>query len=177
MANKPHELDESTVDVFDSVKRALAREGIVRSRSKAKTSKKPLHLKEVTHLSHDIFFSAETVFPLTLFPDTVTVDREKLAFINRRFFRVAKIISIPVRDLLSVEADVGPFFGSVHIASRFFNPVPYSINFLKRKDAIKLANLLQGSVIALEQSVDISGLTKKQIIELLTDLGKGHDRK
>jgi hypothetical protein len=68
----------------------------------------------------EILHKADTVFPLTLFPDTVTIDREKLSISYRVFFRVARVISTPLDDIESVDANVGPFFGSLRITSRFF---------------------------------------------------------
>ena len=173
---------ESVLDVFEAVKRALIHRGLFRQK---RTTKKPAppsaakrqkKLLSVAELGHDVLFKANTVFPFTLFPDTVILDREKLTFITRYFFRVAKITGIPVRDLLNVEADIGPIFGSVHTASRFFITAPYSIKFLWRKEAIKLRRLLQGYIIANEQDIDCAHIDKHKLIALLNDLGGGETR-
>lgn len=124
--------------------------------------------------AHDILFKADTVFPFSLFPDTVVIDREKLTIANRLFFRVAKIISVPIQDILSVEADIGPFFGSVHMTSRYFFTNPHSINFMWRKDAIKMQRLLQGYIIARERNIDCANVDKDQLGVLLLDLGEGN---
>ena len=123
--------------------------------------------------SHDILFKANTAFPFNLFPDTVTVDREKLTMANRIFFLTAKITSVPIRDILNVEADVGPFFGSVHLTSRYFFTNPRSVNFLHRHDALDLQRLVQGYILAHEQHLDCSKMNKEQLVTLLEDLGKG----
>ncbi len=121
---------------------------------------------------HDVLIRANTVFPFTLFPDTVIIDREKLTIVKRLFFATAKIISVPIADILSVEVDVGPFFGSIHISSRYFIRNPYSVNYLGRNYAIKLQRLLQGYIIAHERKVDCSGMGKEELKILLEDLGK-----
>lgn len=123
--------------------------------------------------AHDILFRANTVFPFNLFPDTVTVDREKLTIANRFFFATAKITSVPIRDILSVEADVGPFFGSIQLTSRYFFTNPRSVTFLRRKDALDLQRLLQGYIIAHEQHIDCSKMDAQQLKILLEDLGRG----
>lgn len=123
--------------------------------------------------SHDVLYKANTVFPFNLFPDTITIDREKLTIANRFFFMTAKITSVPIRDLLSVEADVGPFFGSLHLNSRYFFTNPRSISFLRRHDTLNLQRLLQGYIIAHEQHLDCSSMDKHQLITLLEDLGRG----
>lgn len=166
---------DSVLDVFEAVKRALIHRGIFREKPKNPFSaprRAPKKLAEAAVESHEILFKADTVFPFTLFPDTVTLDREKVSFATRFFFRVAKVTSIPVRDLLSVEADVGLFFGSVHTSSRYFITNPRTVNWLWREDAEKLMRLLQGYIIAHEQKMDCSHIPNDRLIKLLLDLGK-----
>jgi len=188
----PKDSPESVLDVFEAVKRALIHRGLFRQKTASKIrgpsgqktkktaqpagAKRHKRLASVAVLGHDVLFKANTVFPFTLFPDTVIIDREKITFVTRYFFRVAKITGIPVRDLLSVEADIGPIFGSVRTASRFFITAPYSIKFLWRRDAIKLRRLLQGYIICNEQDIDCTKIERDRLIALLNDLGGGETR-
>ncbi len=173
----PDSSPELVLDVFEAVKRALIHRGIFRQKTETKkpASKKdkPAELVTVAKKSHEILFKANTVFPFTLFPDTVTLDREKLSFASRYFFKVAQITSLPVRDILSVEADIGPFFGSVHTASRYFVTNPKSIRWLRRKDAEKLQRLLQGYIIVHEQEINCTNIKRDELVKLLNDLGTG----
>lgn len=170
------------LDVFEAIKRALIRRGFVRQKPpvvKAKRAvlrrkiKEPRELVAAAVKSHDVLFKANTVFPFTLFPDTVTIDREKLTFARRSFFGVARVTSVPIRDILSVELDIGPLFGSVHTSSRYFITNPYSINYLWRSDAVRLQRLLQGYIIAHEQGIDCADIGKERLVALLNDLGQG----
>ena len=123
--------------------------------------------------SQEPLITATTVFPFTLFPDTVTVDREKLTVAHREFFRVAELVSIRIEDILNVTADVGPFFGSLQIATRFFDhpAKPYAINFLWRKDAQRIKRILQGYVIAIQKKIDCSMFNARELRNLLDQLG------
>lgn len=134
----------------------------------AETHEKLIDLAEK---SHDKLFEADTVFPFTLFPDTVTLDREKLTIANRSFFRVAKIIAVPITSLVSAEADVGPFFGSIHMTSKYFLDNTHHLNFLWRKDAEQLQRLLQGYIIAHERGIDVTEINMDDVRVLLEDLG------
>src|SRR5579884_1058578 len=49
----------------------------------SKTATGPEDLVELTEKSQDVLYEAETVWPFTLFPDTITLDREKLTIANR----------------------------------------------------------------------------------------------
>ncbi len=75
-------------------------------------------LKQAIHGSHEVLATATTVFPFTLFPDTVTLDRAKLNITKRSFVSTAEVMSIRIEDILNVTASVGPVFGSLHIVSR-----------------------------------------------------------
>lgn len=181
MKNKSRE--NTNLDVFEAVKRAFIRRGFVRSRRKEPAPLKPTgpeQLIDLTIKAQDILFKADTVFPFTVFPDTVTIDREKLTIATRIFFKVAKINSIPIADVLSVEADVGPFFGSIHVTSRYFGQSPntnarspYTVRFLSRDNTLQIQHLLQGYIIAHTREIDCTNIDKKQLIILLKDLGQG----
>lgn len=166
-----------SVDVVQALARAI-RLGAPKLRRPGRPAARRRNRGEQQLLSaankgHQILLKANTVFPFNFFPDTITIDREKLTIANRFFFRVAKITSVPVRDILSVEADVGPFFGSVHLTSRYFFTNPQTITFLWRGDAIKIQRLLQGYIIAHERNIDCSAISKNHLLDLLYDLGRG----
>ena len=124
--------------------------------------------------AHELLLSATTVFPFTLFPDTLTVDRTKLTVAHRSFFMVAEVMSIRVEDILNVTANVGPFFGSVQISTRFFDTQkPYTVNYLWRGDALKIKRIMQGYIIATQKKIDCSSLATKELVMLLDRLGQG----
>jgi hypothetical protein len=139
----------------------------------SKTAKGPEELQEITEKSQDILFEATTVWPFTLFPDTIKLDREKLTIANRAFWRVANITSVPVGEIMSAEVVVGPFFGSLHLTFRFFTNNERTINFLNRKDAIEIQRLIHGYIIAHRREIEVSSVSKEELVKLLTELGQG----
>jgi len=130
-------------------------------------------INDVKHSTEDILYEAETVFPFTLFPDTLKLDREKLTLCRRDFFRTAQISSVPLSEIMSVEANVGPFFGSIHFIFRFFNDNEKTFTFLKRQDAINLQRLVHGFIIAHRKGVDISKVPTKELRDTLVQIGQG----
>ncbi len=139
----------------------------------SKSAKGPETLDELTAKSQEVLYEATTVFPFTLFPDTLTIDREKLTIANRVFWRVANITSVPVGEIMSAETNVGPFFGSLHLTFRFFTNNERTINFLSRKDATELQRLIHGYIIAHRREIDVTSVSKDKLIDLLKDLGQG----
>jgi hypothetical protein len=191
MARKLNSLDPVRLDVFHALKRSFMRRGFLPAkRRQAETKEGPspaeltgspepqeVHEKliDITEKAQDVLFRADTIFPLTLFPDTITLDREKLTVATRSFFRTAKIVSVPVSSISSAEAEVGPFFGALHMASKFFVQNIYTVGFLTRADALKIQHLLQGFIIAQEKDIDVTDIEKEDLLILLNDLGQGVD--
>jgi hypothetical protein len=144
-----------------------------------RTSKQQLHdeLEEVISSSHDVLCSAKTVFPLTLFPDTITVDRAKVSVTQRNFFLTGEAITIRIEDILNVTATVGPFFGSIKVTTKYFNPdKPYVIDKLWRKDALRIKRILQGYVIARQRDVDVSQMSSRELAKQLDEIGSVADQ-
>lgn len=123
--------------------------------------------------SHDVLVKATTVFPLTLFPDTITVDRTKITITHRNFFMTGESLSIAIEDVLNVTAAVGPFFGKILLATRFFDPnKPYEVDNFWRKDALKIKRIVQGYLIARQKDIDTSALSPKELAKTLDELGR-----
>ncbi|HEU5121333.1 MAG TPA: hypothetical protein VFT59_00675, partial [Candidatus Saccharimonadales bacterium] len=143
-----------------------------------KTLQQANHLRKVVKESSQVLASARTVFPMTLFPDSVIVDRSKITIIKRDFFWTSRVVSIQIEDILNIEAGVGPFFGSLNIASRVMSSVDhFRIDYFWRNDAIFLKHLIQGYVIAKHNKIDLGELSKEEMIETLTGIGEDTDRK
>jgi len=131
-------------------------------------------LRAIASRSHEVLMTANTVFPMTLFPDTVTVDRTKVTITRRDFFWSSDVLSIRIEDVLNVEVSVGPLFGSLTVASRVMSTTDhFQIKHLWRSDAMRLKRIIQGYVIAQHNNIDTSHLDKKELIETLMELG--HD--
>lgn len=132
------------------------------------------NLKKIVKQSHEVLATANTVFPITLFPDTVVVDRTKVTITRRDFFWSSDVMSIRIEDVLNVSASVGPLFGSLTVASRVMSTIDhFKINYFWRNDAIHLKHIIQGYVIAQHNNLDTAHLSKEELVKTLKELG--HD--
>lgn len=144
----------------------------VADKKKQKELEEADKLKKMVKRSHQILADVRTVFPLTLFPDSIVVDRTKISITYRSFFWSSRVISFQVEDVLNVASSVGPLFGSLTIASRVMSTVDhFQVNFLWRNDAIFLKQLIQGHIIAKHNKLETDQLTQKEMIEMLCELG------
>lgn len=145
-------------------------------RKKAEELAEAEKLKRIVKRSHQVLASARTVFPVTLFPDSIVVDRTKISITKRDFFWTSNVISFQIEDVLNVGCAVGPLFGSLTIASRVMSTVDhFQINYLWRNEAIFLKHLIQGHIIAKHNKLETDKLTKKEMIETLCELGIDSD--
>lgn len=143
---------------------------------KSAVSEKQRKTKEIAEAvgdSHDVLFRATTVFPMTLFPDTLTIDRTKFTVTHRDFLGAGEVLSISIEDVLNITAAVGPLFGTIKISTRFFDPgKPYEIKYFWRGDALKIKRIAEGYIIAKQKNIDCSTLSTKELAKTLDDLGK-----
>lgn len=139
----------------------------------SKSAKGPSNLVELTESSQDVLYVANTVFPFTIIPDTITLDREKLTIADRFFWRTAKITSTPISEIMSCEANVGPLFGSLHLTFRFFTDNQRTLSFLSRRDTTELQRLIHGYIIAHRREIDTSDVDLEDLKTLLLELGQG----
>lgn len=153
----------------------MANETIDKSSDRADQSREEAkkELKQAIQGSHEVLGHATAVFPFNFFPDTITVDRTKLTVTERKFIGVAEVMSIRIEDILNVTANVGPFFGSLHIVSRVLNvDKPYEVKYLWRDDALQMKRILQGYIIAMQKEIDVSELSTRELKDMLDELGK-----
>ena len=139
----------------------------------AQEEKKQKHeLHQVVKNSNEILVKADTVFPFTLFRDSVLVDRTKVSIIKRNFFMSSETLIIRIEDILNVSTTLGPLFGSIKIINRVFNSEkPTVVNHLWRQDVIRIKHILQGYIIALQRDIDCSTLSREELIPMLAELG------
>lgn len=133
-------------------------------------------LRSLAARSHEIIAQATTVFPFTLFPDTVTLDRTKVTIRRRDFFWSENVVSIRIEDVLNATVATDLLFGSLNVASRVMNSTDhYQLRFFRKAEAMHLKHLIQGYVIAQHNKIDVEHLDKEALIETLQELG--HDGK
>lgn len=130
-----------------------------------------LKLYKEARQAGEVLFSATNKKPLSLFRDTITIDREKLSITYRTFFKTAKVVSTPLDDIEAVDADVGPFLGSLRITSSFFVNNTRYVRRLARKDAEVAQSILQGYKLAKEKDINLAKINKEELVLMLCQLG------
>lgn len=161
--------DDSDKDQIEVSSDSESPQGKAKEENKSEETK----LKEVVEESFSMLAKAKTVFPFTLVRDIITIDRHKLTIIYRNFFNIEQKISVPIENIKNVQADLGPFFGSLTVTSDHFVNNTQSIHWLTRNDARRIQRLVQGAMVALKEEIDISQIDTDKLKKLLGELGEG----
>jgi hypothetical protein len=145
-------------------------------RSEPQPASETEKLIALTEGSQDNLFTAKTVFPFVLFTHTLKIDRQKLTIVHNSFFRMSQTASTELKNIMNIQTELGPLFGSITITSKHFLNNTQTIKFLKRKDIATAQRLLQGFMIANRAKINTDGIEKLQLMALLDDLGQENRR-
>lgn len=121
-----------------------------------------------------VLFRTKTVFPFDFFPDDLVIDSEKVSVIIRDFFGSAQIHSVPIKHISDLSVDHSLFFATLHILpGRVFQNQVMSIRHLKKRDAIRARNIIQGLIIADRENVAVDSIIHSiEGIKELEEMGR-----
>ena len=90
-----------------------------------------------------ILMRIHSVFPFDLFPDTITLQKDKIDIIHRPFFFTKEVFTVFINDIRTIRINSGPFFATLSFELKGMmeeqNPEP--ISFLRKKSAKKIRKL------------------------------------
>jgi len=129
-------------------------------------------LEELQKESDKTLFRTKTVFPFTLFPDTIIIDYHKVSIIRKKFFMSESIDSINHGDILHVEAETGPLFSTIKITTKYFSEKPIEIEYLGKKHGVKVRDMLHGLIAARQDDIAFDDVKKKGMAKELEQIGK-----
>lgn len=131
-------------------------------------------LSEIIEKSQDNLLFAKSISIFGLRTNTIKIDRQKLTIVHSEFFSSSQTYSTQIKDIMNVQADVGPFFGNIMITSKYFLNNTQSIKFLWRKDVYKVQRLLQGFMIAHQADIKTSNIKDEELLPMLIKLGEAN---
>jgi len=169
----PADAEATQVRLPEDVKPKPHRTNKVTSEDKQKQSEAEAveKLEDVVEKTQNILTQAKAIFPFDLFPDFITIDRKKITVVHRSFFGVQQTISVRHSDITNVQADVGPFVGSLTITSEHFINNIQTIKYLHRRDAVAIQRLIQGMIIAHKEGIEMNDIEDGKLMSLLNELG------
>lgn len=112
-----------------------------------------------------------TVFPFTLFPTTITIDPDKVTVTFKEFFASNNFQTMLIKEITNVEVQTDLFFGSLKIRDSADRAHEILVKFLKKKDAEKAREIIQGLIVGTKQGVDFSQIEQETLVKKVEELG------
>jgi hypothetical protein len=131
--------------------------------------------------SRRVLFEANTVFPFDFFPDKIRIDENKVDMVYRHFFFEKHVVSILIGDINTVVLSSGVFFATIHIQLNKPKPAETDIylgepiNYLWKKDAIKIRRIILGLVAVHQQKIDLSKVPTENLAYKIEEIGKARE--
>ena len=111
----------------------------------------------------------KSVFPFDLFPDELIVEEKRIIWIKRFGPGMCEVITLAPADINRIEASAGPLFGHVHIAIPRHD-IEIIVERLRRKEAFKARDLIEGLMDAAREGIKIEGVTPEEKVKFLIKL-------
>jgi hypothetical protein len=126
-------------------------------------------LDELIRKSNRSIISISSVFPWSFFPNTIDVEESRVTFIFRQLF-TSQSHSVDIKDISNVFIESGFFFATLQIVSRTFIQNDIKIEYLRKKDAYKTKNVLEGLRTFVQHNINSSNYEIDDLINKLKEL-------
>jgi hypothetical protein len=126
-----------------------------------------------------ILFKAKGLFPFDFFPNTITIDANKVNIIISTFFLTETVTSILLKEIMDVRVETTLFLGKLIID---YGPHPLKVTTvyvpsLWKKDALKAKEIIEGIlVIYRSENIDTTKLKPEETLDEVKDIGKIEER-
>lgn len=117
-------------------------------------------------------FSCTSIFPFTLFPDTVSIDANKVDITHRLFFFSKNIRTLLIEDIRFVNVTTNLFFAKLHFEVVGYEKNPDPVRFLSKEDALKAKQIITGLIATNKKDISLKNVKKKTIKKSAQKIGK-----
>jgi len=148
-----------------------------KQKDEAKEAKKEMDI--IVSRADKILFQAKGMFPFDFFPNTLTIDANKVNVIIKTFFATETATSVMLKEIMDVRVESTLFFGKLIID---YGPHPLKINTvyvptLRKKDALKAKEIVEGMIVLYRgENIDTSKLKPEDTMDEIKEIGKIEER-
>lgn len=128
-------------------------------------------LSEIASVEGEALYTLKGVFPFDFFPNTVTVYRNKVSIVRKSFFIITQSTNIPIENINFVTVNAGFPFASLEISDRYFSEQPVVVTHLKRSEAHRAMQIIDGLRLAVNQKIDVTKIEKNDLLNDVLKVG------
>lgn len=168
--------EDPTPDLKDSAKKEAKKEGqeeLIKDQVKQEAQNEQ-KLNQVVDNSNTVLFSAKTVFPFTFFPDEVIVSLNDISVVYNEFFFSNQIHSFSISRVGESVVTNSLLFSQLKLIDKYTYKVIATVDYLPKKEAIKIQKLVQGLVAATNENIDLTKVESENLASKIEELGTVH---
>jgi hypothetical protein len=124
-----------------------------------------------------VLFQAKSIFPFSLFPDKVIIHPTRVDVVIGEFFKSNYTKTFFIEDIGGVEMVTTPFMASLKISGNKMGLDPIRVRNFKRKDAIKIKEIIDGLMVAYKRQHELKDIKSEEAIPHLRKAGKSVEKK
>lgn len=129
-------------------------------------------LNDLAFVDNRALFVCCSVFPFDLFPDIITVDRNKITISKKYFFFTRSIQSIMIKDLLTIVVRESVLFATLEIVDKLFPQETIHVQYLQKRDTQRLRWLVEGLIVGEKEKIDFTKISNEELVPKLEEIGK-----
>ncbi len=118
-----------------------------------------------------VLFQIRSVFPFTIFPDDLVIDREKVSIVTREFFGSGRVHSFLIENISDLYVDTTMWLATIRFHDKYYAQNAVEIRYLKKSDAVRARRIIQGLIVAREQKVNLNALDEDELLPRLEEIG------
>jgi hypothetical protein len=119
-----------------------------------------------------VLFQAQSIFPFSLFRDKIIIHPTKVDVIIGEFFQSNYTKTFFIEDIGGVEIVTTPFMAAVKISGNKMGLDPIRVRNFKRKDAIKIKEIIDGLMVAYKRHHELKDVKSVDAVPHLQKAGK-----
>lgn len=128
--------------------------GIVSQRKKA---------EELAGDTNAVIMRAKGIFPLTLFPDEIIVNKNKVDIIHRHFFFTKTVTSILLADIKTVTVTTGLITSAIYFDIEGYQDDPEAVTHLSRSQAYLVRDTILGMTMLKKEHVNLTDFSTEEL--------------
>lgn len=140
-----------------------------------KEEKKEKKIEDLLKEAKNVLIQVSSHSMFGLSSHTLTVDETKLTITTKEFLGSEQIYSIPIKELQDVEVELTFFSATLKIIDKRYKDKTITLKGLKKNEALKTRQIIQGLMLSTDQKVDVSKLKEAEAAIKIAEVGKAHD--
>lgn len=122
-----------------------------------------------------LIYKCESMFPFTLFTDSVLIDLNKVDIVYRNFFFSESVFTLMFEDVRTVKVSNGPIFATMRFEVTGYEQNPAPVSFLPKSEAGVARQIILGLTVAKREGINLEELENKMIRKKAAEIGATHN--